>query len=283
MATNAALQDPIIPPWAVEAVQGARMPKGMKERMVGYTEKNTFPIIFMNKQEALSSLFDAAGKGDLDAARQALENGAPVNGRGIWNATPLMMAIYNVDVAMISLLKSSGARVNVIDEDHDHALSYVFNAKMAISSTGEQTPVTNDKRMDVLRALLLMGADKDARGDMAVPVLHLAAARFNASQICELLDLGMDATSVGSYDDRSFFHALSYNSSLSQTQATRVIRLALKKGADIDSRNHHGQTALDVAKREPETAASAVLLALEAAGAQPGKEPEVKRKSGLRR
>lgn len=239
----------------------------------------------MSKQEALSSLFDAAGRGDLEAARQALENGAPVNGRGIWNSTPLMMAIRNVDLAMISLLKSSGARVNVIDEDHDHALSYVFNASMSVSSDGKETPITNEKRMDVLRTLLLMGADKDARGDVSVPVLHLAAARFSASQICELLDLGMDATSIGNYDDSSFFHALAHNSSLSQTQAARIIRLALKQGADIDWQNHIGTTALDraKAKEDPKEGNSGVLLALEAAGAQPGKEPEVKKNSGLRR
>lgn len=237
----------------------------------------------MTKQEALSSLFDAAGRGDLDGARQALENGAPVNGRGIWNSTPLMMAICNVDVAMISLLKSSGARVNVIDEDHDHAMSYVFNAEMAISSTGAQAPITNEKRMDVLRALLLMGADKDARGDVSVPVLHVAAARFNASQICELLELGMDASSVGGASEKSFFHALIYNSSLSEIQASRIIRLALRNGADINRQNHYGQTALDVATSGTEGVAPAVLLALEAAGAKPGKEPEVKKKSSLRR
>lgn len=232
------------------------------------------------KVVALRNLCEAASLGDIEAAREALSQGASVNGRVEYGKTPVMFAIQNAHVPMISFLKSAGARLNMLDEDGEHPMIYIFNHnEYSVSKDGTKKEITPDMQMEVLRTLVLLGADKEARGEFGKPALHYAARRFDGEQIHALLDLGMSPLSVESLGNSTFLYALAGNTTLSDRKATQFVQICIDAGVDINARSSDGETALAYAKRR---GSSSVANALLAAGATEDALPSSKKRAGPR-
>ena len=219
----------------------------------------------MSKHQALKSLCDAAERGDVEAAEEALSQGAKINGRVEYGKTPVMFAIQNAHIPMIRFLKSKGARLNMLDEDQEHPMIYIFtNRGFSVGKDGTETKVGSDRKMEVLRELLSLGANPNAMGEFGTPALHYAAGHLDGSQVMELIRKGMDVLPLDELGDATFLHVIVRSDTISEHDAMLLIGEAVGAGVDVNAKNSNGATAMDCAKAYEK---NLIVEALVAAGA----------------
>ena len=159
-----------------------------------------------------SPVADAAMKGDRDALRALLKQGADVSAAKGDGMTALHFAADRGDVAMTEMLVYAGANV------------------AAVTRIGHYTPLHLASRAGnaaVAQALVKAGADVSARTTTSgVTPLHLAAASGNSEIITLLLDKGADANAKESeWGQTPLMFAAADN-------RAEAISLLLKRGAD---------------------------------------------------
>ena len=159
-----------------------------------------------------SSVADAAMKGDRDAVRALLKQGADVSAAKGDGMTALHFAAERGDAAMTEMLVYAGANV------------------AAVTRIGHYTPLHIASRAGnaaVVQALLKAGANVSARTTTSgVTPLHLAASSGNAAVVELLLDHGADADAGESeWGQTPLMFAAAEN-------RVDAIRLLLERGAD---------------------------------------------------
>src|SRR5258706_710091 len=159
-----------------------------------------------------SSVADAAMKGDRDAVRALLKQGADVSAAKGDGMTALHFAAERGDAAMTEILVYAGANV------------------AAVTRIGHYTPLHIASRAGnaaVVQALVKAGADVSARTTTSgVPPLHLAASSGNAAVVELLLDHGADVDAGESeWGQTPLMFAAAEN-------RVAAIRLLLERGAD---------------------------------------------------
>ena len=159
-----------------------------------------------------SSVADAAMKGDRDAVRALLKQGADVSAAKGDGMTALHFAAERGDAAMTEMLVYAGANV------------------AAVTRIGHYTPLHVASRAGnpaVVQALLKAGANVSARTTTSgVTPLHLAAASGSAAVVELLLDHGADADAGESeWGQTPLMFAAAEN-------RVEAIRLLLERGAD---------------------------------------------------
>ena len=121
---------------------------------------------------------DSAMKGDRDAVRTLLKQGADVSAAQGDGMTPLHWAAERGDAQMAEMLLYAGANVG------------------AVTRIGQYTPLHLASRSGnsaVVAALLKAGADVNARATTSgATALHLAATSGNAAVVKSLIDAGAD-------------------------------------------------------------------------------------------
>jgi ankyrin repeat protein len=121
---------------------------------------------------------DAAMRGDRDAVRSLLKQGADASAAQGDGMTPLHWAAERGDVAMAEMLVYAGANVGAVTR-----IGHFTPLHLASRSNGVQ----------VVQALLKAGADVGARTSTSgVTPLHLAAASGRVDVVTALLDAGAD-------------------------------------------------------------------------------------------
>jgi ankyrin repeat protein len=159
-----------------------------------------------------SSVADAAMKGDRDAVRALLKQGADVSAAKGDGMTALHFAAERGDAAMTDMLVYAGANV------------------AAVTRIGHYTPLHIASRAGnaaVVQALLKAGADVSARTTTSgVTPLHLAASSGNAAVVELLLDHGAEVDRGESeWGQTPLMFAAAEN-------RVDAIRLLLERGAD---------------------------------------------------
>ena len=159
-----------------------------------------------------SSVADAAMKGDREAVRALLKQGADVSAARGDGMTALHFAAERGDAAMTEMLVYAGANV------------------AAVTRIGQYTPLHLASRAGnaaVARALLKAGANVSARTTTSgVTPLHLAAASGSRDVVTMLLDHGADADAKESeWGQTPLMFAAADN-------RVEVIRALLARGAD---------------------------------------------------
>jgi len=159
-----------------------------------------------------SSVADAAMKGDRDAVRALLKQGADVSAAKGDGMTALHFAAERGDAAMTEMLVYAGANVS------------------AVTRIGQYTPLHIASRggnLAVVQALLKAGANVSARTTTSgVTPLHLAASSGNAEVVALLLDHGADADAGESEWGQT---PLMFAAADNRVDAIRVL---LERGAD---------------------------------------------------
>jgi ankyrin repeat protein len=126
----------------------------------------------------MSPVADAAMRGDRDAVRGLLKQGADASAAQGDGMTPLHWAADRGDLAITEMLVYAGANVG------------------AVTRIGQYTPLHLASRagnVEVVRALLKAGADVKARtAPSAVTALHLASGSGRADVVKALVDAGAD-------------------------------------------------------------------------------------------
>jgi len=159
-----------------------------------------------------SPVADAAMRGDIDAIRAMLRDGADVNAAQGDGMTALHWAADRSDAEMVELLITAGALVE------------------PVTRIGQYTPLhiaSKGGDADVVRALLDAGSDAtSATSTSATTPLHLAAAAGNPEVVALLIDHGADPNARESEWGQT---PLIFAAARDRADAIRVL---LERGAD---------------------------------------------------
>ena len=101
-------------------------------------------VFIVNRFFQSDALNTAAKEGDLLKVKQLIENGTPVNGRGMHSMTPLMWACNSGNVEVIDYLIDNGASVNchnssgsalmwAIESGNPNAVSLLLEKKVDVN------------------------------------------------------------------------------------------------------------------------------------------------------
>jgi uncharacterized protein len=167
---------------------------------------------FVGAAASSSPVADAVMRGDRDAVRNLLKQGADVNAARGDGMTPLHLAAERGDTAMVEMLIYAGANVG------------------AMTRIGQYTPLhiaSQAGNAAVVQPLLKAGANASARtaNTNATP-LHLAASAGNPDVVKMLLDAGADANALDAVWGQT---PLIYAAAVNRAEAIKVL---LAHGAD---------------------------------------------------
>ena len=161
-----------------------------------------------------SPVADAAQRGDLEAVRTLLRDGADANGAQADGTTALHWAAMNDDVQIVEVLLYAGATVK------------------PTTRLGGYTPLHLASRSghgDVVRALLEGGANANGFTNTGVSALHFAAQANSAGAISALVEHGADVDSRDTHSSRTplMFAAVS--------NSTAAMQALIDAGADMSA------------------------------------------------
>jgi ankyrin repeat protein len=163
--------------------------------------------------QSAAPVADAARRGDIEAARALLKQGADVSAAQGDGMTALHWAAERGDLAMTEMLVYAGANVS------------------SVTRIGAYTPLhlaAKSGNGPVVRALLKAGANVSAKStNSGVTPLHLAAASGGVDAVTALLDKGADVDArEGEWQQTPLIFAASEN-------RVDVLNLLIKRGADV--------------------------------------------------
>lgn len=127
-----------------------------------------FVIPSVRADEKLQKLMDAITAGDVAAAKQAIADGADVNGKNEQSVTPLHYAVLTCNLEMVNVLLENKADVNM------KSSAALFTPIMAANTR---------KHLDIAKALIKAGADLEAKGGPMDMFPLLQGVVFNGAHI----------------------------------------------------------------------------------------------------
>jgi uncharacterized protein len=197
-----------------------------------------------------TAVADAASRGDINAVRTLLKQGADVNSPRGDGMTALHFAADRGDAALADMLIYAGANVS------------------AGTRIGQYTPLhlaSRNGSASVVKALLAAGANPSARTmPSGVTPLHLAAESGNVEAVTLLLDKGADANAKeAEWDQTPLIFAAEAN-------RTAVIKVLVAHGAKVDAKTK----SVDLQKQQAmDRQASQVQRQILAASVPKGQTP----------
>ncbi len=234
---------------------------------------NTEQIINMLKQDR--HLVDARDHEDTPlhcaaieaVARLLIEWKADVNARGWMAQTPLHVAAFQGHADIVDLLIRHGADVNARRTRGDTPLHWAANAEiaqiliehgavLAAQDSFGQLPfhwAARYAHADVVSLLLSHNADVHARDKAGKTPLFLAVGnRKSMSTIHLLLHAGADVNAQTSEFGSTPLHEAIWRAQSVERENEDIVRLLLKHGANVYTRDLHGKTPFHVAKHKPQ-------------------------------
>ena len=197
--------------------QWADLLKGPLERAVGQGNRDLAQKLARAGAEIGTTLHAAVRGGHGQIANDLLENGAPLNGRGLTGETPLSAAATRGNTSMVQFLLLKGADKDVMDNDG--------RSPLYLSAAADQHDA----------ALALIAAGADVRRPM-----HMAAKRGHVGVLRALIEHGADVNA----DDPHVGTALRQAATFNQFEAIDVL---VEAGANIEARDDDGATPLHFA------------------------------------
>lgn len=194
-------------------------------------------------------MISAAQRGDTEAVKALLEEGASVDARDENARTALVAAAYENHVGVAEVLVEAGASVNVKDETEQSAY---------LISTSE---VGDDPRL--LRLTLRNGANVESLDSYDGTGLIRAAERGHVEVVTELLETDIEGDHVNDLGWTALLEAIILGDG--GPRHTQVVRLLVDAGADVNIADGEGVTPLEHARRRDH---EEIVEILENAGAR---------------
>lgn len=170
----------------------------------------------------------AAEAGRVEALLELLQNGLDVNIRDRRGRTALHCATDNGHIAAMRTLLARGADINAKFKEHEQGYTALRYAIVL-----EQSP-------EVVKTLLMSGANTEVRDQHSVTPLHDAAALALEEVVLLLLDFGANIHSRTVHGNTALHVAAVRNH-------VDVVHILLDHGAEINARTVDGVTSLFMA------------------------------------
>lgn len=193
------------------------------------------------------ALIAAAGRGDADAVRRFLGEGASVHAADARGVTALIAAAYGNHLQAAELLVRAGADVNRQDVTQQSAFLIA----------------TSDGYLELLRLTLAAGADVHRTDSYNGTGLIRAADRGHVEIIRELLKTGIKLDHVNRLGWTALLEAIILGNG--GARHTEVVRLLVAAGANVNLADGNGVTPLAHARSRGFAAIASIL---EQAGAR---------------
>ncbi len=237
-------------------------------------------------------LFDAAERGCLDLARQFIDAGAKVVARDRFGNTALNIAARMGHSDLIGYLLEEGSDLEkanlagstpllrAVDGERRRAVKLLLEAGAYpnVANLKGVRPLTaaafnGDGRMVGL--LLDHGTDPGHADRTGKTAIIYAAGKGFSDIIERLLDAGVPADAVDNHALTPLMWAAGHTNDVPSKEAIATIDLLLARGADIDSLDDRGQSALMIAAERGHPDIVAHLI-------EAGADPETKNNEGKR-
>jgi ankyrin repeat protein len=192
------------------------------------------------------ALIAAARHGDLDVAKQLLDQGASVHATDERGVTALIAASYENHVEVARILIEAGADVNVQDRSRQSAFLIA----------------TSDGYLSLLLLTLASGADVHRTDSYNGTGLIRAADRGHVDIIRELLRTDINVDHVNRLGWTALLEAIILGDG--GPRHTEVVRLLVAANADVNLADSNGVTPLSHARRRGFAEITAILEAAEA-------------------
>ena len=181
--------------------------------------------------ETNDMLIAAAARGDANAVRELLAQGADVQAADSSGRTALVVAAYHRDNDVARLLIDAGADVN--QQDTTRQSAYLL--------------ATSEGNLDLLRLVLRAGADVHSLDSYEGTGLIRAADRGHVAVVRELLETDIAVDHVNRLGWTALLEAIILGDG--GPRHTEIVRLLLAAGADPDLADGEGVTPLTHARR----------------------------------
>ncbi len=185
----------------------------------------------INIAEVNMNLIAAAGRGDVEAVKSLLEEGANVHTSNASGVTPLIAAAYKNHTEVAELLISAGADVNV--QDNTQQSAYLIS--------------TADGFLELLQLTLANGADVHSLDSFNGTGLIRAADRGHVEIVAELLKTDIDIDHVNRLGWTALLEAIILSDG--GPRHIETVRLLVDAGVDINLADGRGVTPLEHARQ----------------------------------
>ena len=181
-----------------------------------------------------SPLLQAARKGDDAAVEKALKQGLPIESTTDKGETPLCLAVIGGHVSTISTLLSHNAQLEARTKK---GLTPLLCAHENVSTS----------RINVMRVLLLAGANIDAKDENGNTALHQAVSRSRPDLVQLLLSFTPNLELQNHIGESPLLRAVDFYIDSSAEQILETVQLLLDAGADTKQTDKKDQTAVLIA------------------------------------
>jgi ankyrin repeat protein len=189
------------------------------------------------EQTALHKIIDWRDKARIDAVQFLLEHAADVNAQQDDLHTPLHLAVYNGNHAVVRILLGHQADVHSRNGDGQTPLH--------VLSKRETSQVEEDD-YELARLLLERGANMNEKDNSNATPLHLAAYYGKHKIVRVLLDHRPNAN-VETESGETALHGVSCVKYESQAEGVHVAQVLLACGVDVNARREDHSTPLHIA------------------------------------
>ena len=187
-------------------------------------------------------LIAAAERGDTDAVRQLLQQGADVNARDERGRTPAMAATHGNRVDTVAALIQAGADINIRDNQLDNPVLYAGAEGL----------------LDILKLTIAAGANTKLTNRYGGTALIPAAERGHVAVVEELLThTDVDVNHINNLGWTALLEAIVLSDGGSRHQ--QIVQLLIDHRADVNIPDKNGVTPLQHARNRGFRAIEGIL------------------------